>query len=342
MRCLHYLTCFGAVVAVTASADLGRLCPCRLVLLCSIVGSVSCSSVPDGGSRMVKYQKLVPFSLKTEPELSEKWVQALLADDPSLLGLGDIILKDKERIQRGAGVLDLLFQEAEGNRRYEVEVQLGRTDETHIVRTLEYWDLERKRYPQYDHAAVIVAEDITSRFLNVISLFNGHIPLIAIKMSAFKLDGVVSVVFTKVLDETVLGLVGDDEEAAEVTDRAWWETRGSKATVALADDLLAMVNEIDDSVQLKYNKFYIGLASDGQPNNFVTFRPNKSVIRVEPKIGRDDAVEHLLAEKGLDVMDYDSRWGRYRIRLDKASIAQHSDTLRELFRRAYEESGGSH
>ena len=49
--------------------------------------------------------------------------------------------------------------------------QLGKTDESHIIRTIEYWDIERKRYPQYDHTAVIVAEEITSRFLNVIGLF---------------------------------------------------------------------------------------------------------------------------------------------------------------------------
>ena len=30
----------------------------------------------------------------------------------------------------------------------------------------EYWDIERRRYPQYDHCAVLIAEDITSRFLN--------------------------------------------------------------------------------------------------------------------------------------------------------------------------------
>ena len=53
-------------------------------------------------------------------------------------------------------------------------------------RTIEYWDIERKRYPQYEHSAVIVAEDITARFLNVISLFNGQIPLMALQMSAFQ------------------------------------------------------------------------------------------------------------------------------------------------------------
>jgi hypothetical protein len=39
----------------------------------------------------------------------------------------------------------------------------------------------------HDHCAVIVAEDITSRFLNVISLFNGTIPLIAIQMQALRI-----------------------------------------------------------------------------------------------------------------------------------------------------------
>ena len=60
-----------------------------------------------------------------------------------MLGLGDVILKDKERIQPHAGRLDLLLQDADGSRRYEVEVQLGATDENHIIRTIEYWDLER-------------------------------------------------------------------------------------------------------------------------------------------------------------------------------------------------------
>ena len=63
----------------------------------------------------------------------------------------------------------MLFEDVDGNTRYEVELQLGSTDETHIIRTIEYWDLERKRYPNYEHVAVIVAEDITTRFFNVIS-----------------------------------------------------------------------------------------------------------------------------------------------------------------------------
>jgi len=44
---------------------------------------------------------------------------------------------------------------------------------------------------------VIIAEDITSRFLNVISLFNGSIPIIAIKMAAYKYGDDISLTFNK-------------------------------------------------------------------------------------------------------------------------------------------------
>jgi RecB family endonuclease NucS len=121
----------------------------------------------------LKYAKPERIFLKDHPELNERWVQERIAEDPSLLGLGDLILKDKERIHTHRGRLDLLCQDAETNRRYEIEIQLGKSDESHVIRTIEYWDIERKRYPQYEHTAVIVAEEITSRFLNVIGLFNG-------------------------------------------------------------------------------------------------------------------------------------------------------------------------
>jgi hypothetical protein len=75
-------------------------------------------------------------------------VQEQIADDPSILGLGKLEMRDKERIQAHAGRLDLLLQDPETLKRYEVELQLGATDETHIIRTIEYWDIERKRYPQ--------------------------------------------------------------------------------------------------------------------------------------------------------------------------------------------------
>jgi len=159
----------------------------------------------------MEFAKFESVSIRNHPELNERWVQDRIAEDPSILGLGDVVLKDRERIQPKAGRLDLLLQDAESTRRYEVEIQLGATDESHIIRTIEYWDIERKRYPQYEHTAVIVAEDITSRFLNVINLFNGTIPLIAVQMRALQSGPKIGLVFTTVVDLLSLGLVDDDE-----------------------------------------------------------------------------------------------------------------------------------
>jgi hypothetical protein len=173
--------------------------------------------------------------LKNHPHLNEKWLQDQIAADPPLLGLGDLVLKDKERKQPRAGRLDLLLQDPDSHRRYEVEIQLGKTDESHIIRTIEYWDIERKRYPQYEHCAVIIAEEITARFLNVISLFNGHIPLIAIQMSAVDVGEHFTILFTTIVDELVLGLVEEDEQTEAVTDRAYWEGRSNQDTITIAD-----------------------------------------------------------------------------------------------------------
>ena len=178
----------------------------------------------------LRFVNLEKLPLRSHPLLNEKWVQDRIAADPKILGLGDVILKDKERLQPRAGRLDLLLQDAETNRRYEVEIQLGSTDESHIIRAIEYWDIERKRYPQYDHCSVIIAEHITARFLNVITLFNGTIPLVAIQMTAYRLGDQVALTFTTVMNELSRGLVEEDEVQA-VTDRRYWEDRGSKATV---------------------------------------------------------------------------------------------------------------
>jgi hypothetical protein len=284
--------------------------------------------------KLVRPEKL---NLLTHKELNETWVQKVIADDPTILGLGDLILKDKERIHPKAGRLDLLLQDAESKRRYEVEVQLGKVDESHIIRTIEYWDIERKRYPQYDHCAVIIAEDITSRFLNVIGLFNGFIPLIAIQMSAYQFsENEVSLIFTTVLDEANLGLVEEDEETKEVTDRNYWETnKGTKQTVALADALLEIVKEFTHGLELKYNKYYIGLAKNGQPNNFAIFRAKKSSMLLEIRLKQSQEVQEKLNNAKLDTMDYDTKWGRYRIRVDKNDIAKNRDLLKELMMQSY-------
>ena len=283
------------------------------------------------------YIKPVRLSLKNDPNLNEYWVQELIAKEPSILGLGDLVLRDKEKKQPGAGRLDLLLQDRDSQRRYEVEIQLGSTDESHIIRTIEYWDIEKKRYPQYDHCAVLVAEDVTSRFLNVLSLFNGTMPFIAIQMQALQVGENMTLVFTKVMDEFSRGLVDEDEDADAVpTDRAYWEQRATKGTVALAEQLLDILHKFDATLTLKYNKFYIGLAKDGQAFNFVSFKPKKNHTIFELGLPQTAELDNKVDEAGLGTLEYDKKWRLYKLRLTEEDIKSKSEILEELSRLAYE------
>ena len=282
----------------------------------------------------VKHQRLV---LKNNAEFDEKWVQARIADDPKILGLGDVAMRDMERIQPKGGRLDLLLQDVdpESKTRYEVELQLGATDESHLVRTLEYWDIERRRYPQYEHVAVIIAETITGRFLNVISLFNGAIPLIAIEMSAIAFGENLALVFTTVLDKLDRGLVDDDESAVAVTDRPYWEARGCKETVKMADEMLELVKVVEPGATLKYNKFYIGLSVRNRANNFVSFVPQKTCLRVEYKLPQVPENDELFEKAGFENIGYDRTWHQYKTRLNKGEIEKYKVKIQELIEKAF-------
>lgn len=287
----------------------------------------------------MKHVPLKTIKLKNHPELNERWLQDIIADDPSIIGIGDVILKDKERIHHHAGRLDLLLQDADGNERYEVEIQLGATDESHIIRTIEYWDIERKRYPQYNHTAIIIAEDITSRFLNVISLFNGSIPLMAIQVNAIETSDGVGLHFTKVLDVQQLGLVDEDEEVFEITNRDYWLKRGTPETVAIADKLLTYILEFDSDAELNYNKFYIGLKINGRSKNYAIFRPKKNYLILEIKIPETEENDEIINQAEITTLNYAKRYGCYRLRINEKELSEKSTTLKQLLLDAKEKFG---
>lgn len=277
------------------------------------------------------YVKPERIWLKNHPELNEKWVQGLISDDPSILGLGDLVLRDTERKQPSAGRLDMLLQDPDTDRRYEVEIQLGATDESHIIRTIEYWDIERKRYPQYEHCAVLVAENVTSRFLNVVSLFNGTIPIVAIQFQALRIGEYITLVFTTVMNELVRG--DEDEEPQTPADRSYWEQRGSKASVSLADQLLEMMREFDQGLELSYNKSYISLSKNGRVNSLNRFVPRKNHLRLVVFLEQSKEIELQLDEAGLD---FQYRGVTYYLPLNQNDIENHSGVLKELMGSAYE------
>ena len=102
-----------------------------------------------------------------------------------------------------------------------------------------------------------------------------------------------------------------------------------------------MAKELDPRLELKYNKFYIGLGRDGKPFNFVTFTPRKTNVVFEPRIDRSEELDNTINDSGLDILSYDNQFGRYRMRLSKVDIQKHEEFLKTLMKSAFDLGTGT-
>ncbi len=236
----------------------------------------------------LKYIKGEKISLKKN--FNEKWLQDRIVDDSSILGLGELDLIQRERKQSSGGRIDFLFLNSETETMYETEIQLGATDESHIIRTIEYWDIERRRFPSKDHKAVIVAEEITNRFFNVIALMNRSIPIIAIQINAIKVDDKILLNFTKVLD--IYEAPEDEGDlGGEEVGRPYWEKKSNPKSISIMDEMIKMADQSYPKSRVTYNKHHVALGTSRQ--NYMWFHPRKSPnnCHFEIKLAKDLIIE---------------------------------------------------
>ncbi|MGV9141789.1 MAG: hypothetical protein ACOC1X_02515 [Promethearchaeota archaeon] len=205
---------------------------------------------------------------------NEKWLQDIIEDDPRILGLGDIEVINREHPQSSGGRIDFVLMDDNNDLLYEVEIQLGKTDPSHIIRTIEYWENESRRYQSYEHKAVLIAEEITSRFFNAIYLMNRYIPIIAMQLDAFEYDGKILLNFSKILDTFDIESV-DIETGAGGANRDYWIEKVPSESMDVADDLIKIYeNKYNSKPRITYNKYHIALGT--RKRNFLWLKPRKS------------------------------------------------------------------
>lgn len=214
----------------------------------------------------------------------EAWLQNTICENPQKLGLGDLQLVAKERIISSGGRLDILFQDTSEEKMFEVEVQLGETDPSHIIRTIEYWDLIRKKYPLRQHYGVLVAETITKRFFNVIGLLSTTIPIIAIQCQIVEIEEKKALVFTKVLD-AYEEPEDFQSESDEKVDESYWEKMFPKI-LSIAKKAYQETKEIYQNTTLEYNKWSIAIKKNGY-NQLRFNKRSKDFVHIELKYGRN-------------------------------------------------------
>ena len=258
-----------------------------------------------------------------ESGFDEYWLQDQIYENPACLGLGDLESITKERRQSSGGRLDILLKNPEDDSMYEVEVMLGETDETHIIRTIEYWDNEKRKWPQRQHYAVLIAENITRRFFNVIHLLSHSIPIIAIQVNMIEVNNQRSIHFSKILDT----YEEPEDGSVDIYDEAFWQEK-STWTIDAANEFLAAVGEVFESPSLRYVKNYIAINVLG--NNYFGFHKrsaNKSllVFRISDKCV--DNVSNLLDEQSISFV---RKRNHIKFTVDEDFIKKHVELLRQI------------
>ena len=251
----------------------------------------------------------------------EYWLQDQIYDNPNCLGLGELESIGREKKQSSGGRLDILLKDSEDDTMYEVEIMLGETDESHIIRTIEYWDNEKRRWPQRQHFAVLIAEHINRRFFNVIHLLSNNIPIIAIQASLVEAHGNQSLLFTKILDtyeEIDDGTGGEDVK----TTREDW-TKKSKWTLETADYLLELFSGVFEGASLNFVKGYISIVYSGY--KYIWFHKrsqNKSLMVFIKKDGTKEKITELLDGNNIS---YTEKRKTFTLTIDKKLIEQNKD-----------------
>jgi hypothetical protein len=257
--------------------------------------------------------------------LDEYWLRDQIYDNPGCLGLGDLESVSKERIQSSGGRLDILLKNPEDDSMYEVEIMLGETDESHIIRTIEYWDNEKRRWPQRQHYAVLVAESITRRFFNVIQLLSHSIPIIAIQANMIESGGQKALHFSKILD--TYEEPDDGTSDGEIYDEIFWKKK-APWTIEAARALLDCVGDLFESPTIRFLKNYVAINVLGN-NHFWFHKRSAKKSLFGFRISEDDLddVSQLLEEQNISFVQ---KRNRFKITCDAEFITKKRDLLRQI------------
>ena len=204
---------------------------------------------------------------------------------------------------------------------------LGDTDETHIIRTIEYWIREKRKWPRRQHFPVLVAEGMTRRFFDVIQVLSHAIPIIAVQASVVEANGHRTLTFQKILDAYEEPEDSDTVEY-ELHDEAFWLEK-APWTNETAKTFLNLVRPAISSAELKYVKNYISISVNR--NLYFWFHKRaatRSLLTFWVGERLMDSAKSLLDAKGVPHAvrkDY-----TVRIAVDKNLVEQNADVFREL------------
>lgn len=257
----------------------------------------------------------------------EYWLQDVIYENPKVLGLGNLVPVNKEKKQSSGGRLDILLKEPEQNAMYEVEVMLGETDPSHIIRAIEYWDNEKRKYPQRQHFCVMVAEAFDRRYFNVIQLMSLNIPMIAVQADLLDVNGEKILNFTKIIDIYIEP--EENEEDVKVVNEATW-TNDAPWVSTNAKELVEVLKDHADKINLGYTQSYVSVSIDGK-NAYWLHKRTKPTSTLCFSVKDEEKAD--LIKKNLDKKGFGYSYNRYKefmLSVDAKIIKSNIDLLKRI------------
>lgn len=209
---------------------------------------------------------------------------------------------------------------------YEVEVMLGETDPSHIIRSIEYYDIEKRRFPQRQHFSVLIAESFNRRYFNVLQILSLNIPMIAVQADLLEVEDKYVLNFTKLLD---IYEEQEEEAATEPASESSW-AESSNWTLEAAKELLKIISEVDKTISLGFTRSYIKLTQDGKGVYYLSGKAEpKSYYSFKEK---DEEMVEAIKSK-LDAQNISYTYNKYNdfvFTVDKRFFSQHSNIFKEI------------
>lgn len=256
----------------------------------------------------------------------EYWLQDIIYENPERLGLGNLIGLGKERKQSTGGRLDILLKDPNDNTMYEVEIMLGSTDPSHIIRSIEYWDNEKRKYPQRQHFVVLIAESFDRRYFNVIQILSLNVPMIAIQADLLQVGNEKVLHFTKILD--VYEEPEYEEETAQATESTW--SGDSKWTLEVAKKYFELINDVEKNIDFRFTQSYISITVNGKNCYYFNKRtkPNSVFwfnVKEEEKV---DTIKQILDKNGFGYTY--NKYKNFILTIDKNFINKNKGLLLKI------------
>ena len=99
-----------------------------------------------------------------------------IAANPTALGLGDLEVR--------SSASGLLLEDPAEAILYAVRVCADPVTDASIIRLVEYWAAVRREYPGRRCIAVFAAEQMSTRYRDVLAAITGAVPLLVLEMSS--------------------------------------------------------------------------------------------------------------------------------------------------------------